>query len=127
MKDLCRPSHKIVIWAEESAALASAQPEWSYGNGATGNIGIPLPEEWEAYAVSFNAEVFVATDSVTIAVRDTNLLTNLLEFTATSGSYTEILATPVTIPAGTELGFFTVTEVGAVTDARAAVWLRQYD
>ncbi len=35
---------KIVIWAEENSSLANNQLEWSFGNGATGLIGIPLPK-----------------------------------------------------------------------------------
>jgi len=37
---------KMVIWAEEAASLSNNQLEWSFGNNATGQIGIPLPEDW---------------------------------------------------------------------------------
>ncbi|MBT8299242.1 MAG: hypothetical protein KJO52_12985, partial [Maribacter sp.] len=120
---------KIVIWAEENAALSNNQLEWSFGNGATGLIGIPLPEAWEAYAVSFNADNNGAADTVLMAVIDSNTNTNLFTFTASGNAnnmvYTEMLATPVAIPAGTSIGFRTVTEVGNVTDARVAVFLRR--
>ncbi|MGB5818287.1 MAG: hypothetical protein WBG90_02290 [Saonia sp.] len=120
---------KIVIWAEENAALANNQLEWSFGNGATGRIGIPLPEAWEAYAVSFNADSNGASDSVLMAVIDSNTNTNLFTFTATGNAnnmvYTEMLTTPVAIPVGTSIGFRTVTETGNVTDARVAVFLRR--
>ncbi|MEN8788764.1 MAG: hypothetical protein ABF295_04550, partial [Flavobacteriaceae bacterium] len=120
---------KIVIWAEENGSLASNQLEWSFGNGATGQIGIPLPEDWEAYAVSFNADSNGGSDTVTMAVIDSNTNTNLFTFTANGNAnnmvYTQVLATPVAIPAGTSLGFRTVTEVGNVSDARVAVFLRR--
>jgi len=120
---------KIVIWAEENGGLADNQLEWSFGNGATGRIGIPLPEDWEAYAVSFNADTNGASNTVQMAVVDSNTDTNLFTFTASGNAnnmvYTEILATPVAIPAGTSIGFRTVNETGAVTDARVAVFLRR--
>ena len=123
------PYEKIVIWAEENAPLASNQLEWSFGNGSTGRIGIPLPEDWEAYAVSFNADTNGAADAVLMAVTDSNTNTNLFTFTATGNAnnmvYTQMLATPVAIPAGTSIGFRTVTETGDVRDARVAVFLRR--
>ncbi|MGB5693410.1 MAG: hypothetical protein WBM43_12465, partial [Flavobacteriaceae bacterium] len=120
---------KIVIWAEENGSLANNQLEWSFGNGATGQIGIPLPEAWEAYAVSFNADANGGSDTVTMAVTDSNTNTNLFTFTASGNAnnmvYTQILASPVAIPAGTSIGFRTVTESGNVSDARVAVFLRR--
>ena len=121
---------KIVIWADENAALGDNQLEWSFGNGAVGQIGIPLPEEWEAYAVSFNSDINAATSAVTMAIINSNTNTNLFTFTATGNVdnmvYTEVLATPVTIPVGTSLGFRTVTVTGGTVDnARVAVFLRR--
>ena len=55
--------------------------------------------------------------------------TELLRFTASGAndnmSYTEILATPVAVPAGTTLGFRSITESGNINSARVAVWLRR--
>ncbi len=122
---------KIVIWAEEAAALSDNTLEWSFGNNAQGAIGIPLPEEWEAYAVSFDSDTNGANDSVEIAITNSGTNTNIFTFTATAGGnvdnmiYTEILATPVTIPAGTSIGFRTVNENGVIGDARVAVFLRR--
>ena len=120
---------KIVIWAEENGKLSDNNTQWSYGNGATGIIGIPLPEDWEAYAVSFNADKNGGTNTVQMAVINSNTDTNLFTFTASGNAdnmvYTEILATPVAIPAGTSIGFRTVNETGNVEDARVAVFLRR--
>lgn len=120
---------KIVIWAEEGGPLSNNNLQWSYGNGATGLIGIPLPEEWEAYAFSFHADTSTAGASVTMALINVATNVNITTFTATGATnnmiYTELLATPITIPAGTCLGFRTVTENGTVSDARVAVWLRR--
>ncbi len=120
---------KIVIWAEEAANLQSNSLEWSFGNNAIGQIGIPLPENWEAYAVSFNADISDAGSTAEIAVINSATDTNLFTFTASGAVnnivFTEILATPVAIPAGTSIGFRTVLETGQIRDARVAVFLRR--
>ncbi len=124
---------KIVIWAEETSSVNSNSMQWSYGNGDTGFIGIPLPEDWEAYAVSFHADnTSNATNTLIMGVGDISAngtFTELLRFTASGAddnmSYTEILVTPVAIPVGTTLGFRTITETGNVNGARVAVWLRR--
>ena len=124
---------KIVIWAEEAGGISNNNTQWSFGNGATGFIGIPLPEAWEAYAVSFHADnTSSASNTLIMAVGDMSAnatFTELLRFTASVASnnmsYTEILSTPVAIPAGATLGFRSITEVGVIADARVAVWLRR--
>lgn len=124
---------KIVIWAEEASDLANNQMEWSYANGDTGFIGIPLPEAWEAYAVSFHADnTSNASNSMLMAVVNitgNGTFAEFFRFTATGANdnlaYTEILATPVAIPAGTTLGFRSITETGNINSARVAVWLRR--
>lgn len=124
---------KIVIWAEEAGGISNNNTQWSFGNGAVGFIGIPLPENWEAYAVSFHADnTSNATNTLIIAIGDmsaNNTFTELLRFTASGAddnmSYTEVLGTPIAIPAGTTLGFRSITEVGVIADARVAVWLRR--
>lgn len=124
---------KVVIWAEEAGSLSNNNMQWSYANGDVGFIGIPLPEAWEAYAVSFHADnTSNATNTMVMGVGDisaNDVFTELLRFTASGAndnmSYTEILVTPVAIPAGTTLGFRSITEVGNINSARVAVWLRR--
>ncbi|MDG1730932.1 MAG: hypothetical protein P8K68_09810 [Algibacter sp.] len=124
---------KVVIWAEETGGLSNNNMQWSYGNGDVGFIGIPLPEDWEAYAVSFHADNTAnALDTIIMGVGDISAngtFTELLRFTASGAndnmSYTEILATPVAVPAGTTLGFRSITESGNINSARVAVWLRR--
>ncbi|GAA4974299.1 hypothetical protein GCM10023315_26010 [Algibacter aquimarinus] len=124
---------KVVIWAEEAADLANNQMEWSFANGDTGFIGIPLPEDWEAYAVSFHADnTSNGSNTMLMAVVDISgngAFTEFFRFTASGAndnmSYTEVLATPVAIPAGTTLGFRSITETGNINGARVAVWLRR--
>jgi hypothetical protein len=122
---------KIAIWGEENAAIAANQDEYRFGNGAVGNIGIPLAEDWEIYAVAFNADTNTATSTATLAIRDQDAGTNLYTFTAPASgvanimSHTETLVTPVSVPAGTSVGFRTISVTGAITDARVIVYLRR--
>lgn len=124
---------KVVIWAEEASGLSNNNMQWSYANGDTGFIGIPLPEDWEAYAVSFHADnTSNASNTMLMAVVDISgngTFTEFFRFTASGAndnmSYTEILTTPVAIPAGTTLGFRSITETGDINSARVAVWLRR--
>ena len=122
---------KIVIWAEEGGTLDTNSQEWSFGDSSTGRIGIPLPEDWEAYAVSFNADGNSATSTAQINVVNTVDNSVLFTINASAGGvannmvYTEVLSTPVNIPAGTSLGFITVSDTGNVRDARVAVFLRR--
>ena len=128
------PYEKIVIWAEESTNLSNNNEQWSYGNGDTGFIGIPLPEDWQAYAVSFHADnTRNNNDSVIMAVGEisgNDTFSELFRFTASGDTtdnlvHTELLTTPISVPAGTTLGFKTITENGNVNGARVAVWLRR--
>ena len=122
---------KIVIWAEEADDLNDGNLQWSFGDGDTGRIGIPLPENWEAYAVSFNADNTngSGSDSVEMAVIDTVTNCNLFTFTASGTAdnmvYTRMLEPAVEIPAGTSLGFKTLIETGTINGARVAVFLRR--
>ncbi len=118
---------KIVIWAEESGGMTNNNSQFSFGNGATGSIGVPLVEDWEIYAVSFQADVFsgAGPDMAVLDMGDSVTTTTLLTFTAATNPYTEILAAPVPAPAGTGVGFRTVTENGTHSDVRVAAWLRR--
>ena len=123
---------KIAIWAEEAAGIDSGD-EYSFGNGATGSIGIPLAEDWEIYAVAFNADVVTVGSSVRVSVQNQDTNTDLHVFmtsaatTANILSYTETLPVPVPVPvpAGTSIGFSTLGENGQVSDGRAVVYLRR--
>ena len=124
---------KIVVWAEEAGSLTNNNMQWSFGNGDAGFIGLPLPEDWEAYAVSFHADnTSNGSNTMVMGVGDISangVFTELLRFTASGANdnmtYTQMLASPVAIPAGTNLGFRSITETGNINGARVAVWLRR--
>lgn len=120
---------KIVIWAEDSGSLATNSTNWGFGDSGIGQLGIPMPEAWEIYAVSFSSIDSQNGDSVTMAVIDSRTNTTLYTFVATGPAdniaYTQVLAVPVAVPAGTSIGFRTVLENGNVKKARVAVFLRR--
>jgi len=109
------------VWAEENGNLSNNNRQWSFGNGATGNINIVLPVDCELFAVSFDAEL--GTGSVTMDLMKNDALdftTNA--FTSLKGFET---VTPRSYVAGDCIGFRTNTVTGGnVTDARVAAWFR---
>lgn len=119
---------KIAVWAEESTAISTNQQEWSFGNGATGQIGIPLAEDWEIYAIGVHADV--ATGVATIIVREQNAGVDIpgTSITTIANQETTIstLTTPIPLSVGNVIGFRTVSVTGgSVSDVRVAVYLRR--
>jgi len=108
------------IWAEESGALASNSTQWSYGNGATGTIGIVLPVDAEAFAMTLEADVVGTSVSIELMQNDLPVVSTLFV-----GSRDFVnLDTPIQFVAGQQVGFRTDVEIGAYSDVRVAVWFR---
>lgn len=129
---------KIVIWAEETGVLQDGQFEWSFGDsGAQVETGIALVENWELYGVSFHAfENGDTANTVTIDIVDLANSNNVIHtFIADNGMVdnfrdSELLATPVAIPASATLAFRTNSEVSSgggnrIRNARIALFLRR--
>lgn len=108
------------IWAEEGAALANNQREYSFGNGATGNIGITLPVDGEVQFVSIDSVAAGASLSIDLVVNGVD--TQTITFTAASQS--QALGTPLSINAGDRIGFKTNTETGAWSNTRLCAWIK---
>lgn len=108
------------IWAEENAGLGNNSREYSFGNGATGNIGIPIPLNASLFAISYQAEN--AGTNTEIAV-DINAVTVATTGPQSSNSGINILPSVVAVSAGDTVGFRTVTGGGA-SDVRVCAWLR---
>ena len=126
------------VWAEESGGLNANTSEWSYGNGSTGFIGLPVDAGWEITAMAFHADQFVANTNVTIDTMDysvvasdatTNTLSSININTSTDGggitdnTYKWFdLPSPVPIPVNGQgaglVGFITRGLTGASTDSR---------
>lgn len=109
------------IWAEENGGSISGSRQYSFGNGATGNINIVLPYDAELIAVSFDAEVG-NPGTVSLDVMNNDAVAH------TTPAFTvkdfELLTTPVKFSAGDCVGFRTNTETGAISDSRVAAWFK---
>ena len=122
---------KVAIWAEENGALSNNNTQWSYGNGATGNIGITVVEDWEIYAVSFQADASTGGSSITMEVINfqsgINVLTSQVIPNAGQTNNYSGFVNGLTIPvsAGAVIGFRTDIENGTISDARVTAWLRR--
>lgn len=133
------------IWAEESLAISSNQAEYSYGNGAVGNIGIPnIPDpNWEIIGMYFNADIFEAGASATIACyqfltpsndQSNEVCTITINGPSDGGGevnhaykYLEY-DPPKALPhanTAAPIGFYTKTVTGAISDVRIGVRLRR--
>lgn len=109
------------IWAEENAGLGNNQREWSFGNGATGDIGIVLPFDAQIIAVSYNADNAGTNTEVAVVINTSSQVATTGPQSGEDGFNT--LVTPVSISAGDRLGFQTITAGGA-SDVRVCAWLR---
>lgn len=107
------------IWAEENANLSNGNTQWSFGNGATGFIGIPMGLDCELFAVSFNADSFGTSASIDIQRDGATISTP--NFTTNNQV---INITPVPYTQGQLLSFQTNTVVGTNTDCRVCAWFR---
>jgi len=109
------------IWAEESGGLSNNNRQWSFGNGATGNINIVLPLAAELFAVSMDIEAGSGTVTIDINRNDSNTFTTKA-FTGLKDF--EVLTSPQQFSQGDCIGFRTNTESGTLSDARVCAWFR---
>lgn len=109
------------IWAEENAGLGNGQREWSFGNGATGDIGIVLPVDAQLFAVSYNAEVAGTNTEVAVVQNSSSQVATTGLQSGQDGFNT--LSSAIQFTAGDRLGFQTITAGGA-TDVRVCAWFR---
>lgn len=132
------------IWAEESSGTNPNSAEWSFGNGATGYMGLPIDAGWEVEALYFMADTYPATATIQVdlmnygnvasnAAANTIASINLTSSTdgggTTNNAYKyESLDEPVAIPvtgSATVIGFLTRGETGNISDARVGARLRR--
>lgn len=109
------------IWAEENGVLANGSNEWSYGNGATGAIGIVA-----TYSGTIK-KCFIECDSSGTSVSINVMINFVSAGTATFNSSSEIFEfnTAIAFSEGDIIGFQTNTVVGTWRDARVGVSLIQ--
>jgi len=124
------------VWAEESGALGDNSAEWSFGNGATGFIGLPFDDGWEIFAIYLQGDAVgtAAGNDVNVDVRDFQSNNAGIAVASISmdqggpsgnGHQFDAIATPVPIPNGAVLGFLTTTETGVNSDFRVGLRARR--
>ncbi len=124
------------IWAEESGAATNNNTQWSFGNGATGIIGLPVGNNWEVTEMYFQADSGgSAAESISVEMIDiqTGTPANVSTISVTGAGDGQddnahlitTYGTPITVPDGAVLGFRTVSEVGAYIDMRVGARLRR--
>jgi len=131
------------IWAEESGAMTNNSAEWSYGNGATGFIGLPIDAGWLVESMYFHADTYAARTRIEVALLNygntpssaaANRLTSITLANAADGggqtnnAYKMVNSNDVPIPVTgthTVIGFHTVSLRGAASDGRVGARLRR--
>lgn len=130
------------LWAEESGRLSNNSAQWSYGNGATGFMGLALVGEgWEIVEIGFMADTYPATATLEVGVCDyliapSNAAANVLATISVSSSTdgfgdtnnvakVEAVNPPVPVNSQAIVGFRTLSVTGNISDARVTATLRR--
>ena len=114
-----------IIWAEENGGLTNNSAQYSFGNGATGNIGIPVPWDCEALGMVYQGESGTGSADLTLVVNGVDSA----GFISVSGSGSangqiNTFPAPVPLNSGDSLGFVTRNLSGALSDVRVGVRVR---
>ncbi len=125
------------IWAEEGGAIANNSSQYSFGNGATGFIGLPIDDGWEVVAMYYHSDnngvnddltinlVDMRTQSVAAPIISTITINNSGDGVGNNGYLYQEFTAPIGIPDGAVLGFRTGTETGVFSDVRVGARLRR--
>jgi hypothetical protein len=111
--------YRVLIWAEESGALSSGR-QWSFGNGATGDIGIPAWEDGDIVGMVLNTEN--AAGSATVAVTLNSTQVGTVTINPPDEDVVTIFPSPIAFVQGDRIGFSTVSDTGR-SDARVGAIL----
>ena len=132
------------IWAEESSSTNANSAEWSFGNGATGYMGLPIDEGWEVESMYFMADTYASTAKITVDLMNygntpsnaaANTISSISLNNSTDGGGNTNNAykfqkfnSPIEIQVNgdsTVIGFITRNESGNISDARVGARLRR--
>lgn len=128
------------IWAEESGAANGNSAEWSFGNGATGFIGLPFDAGWEVTHMYFHGDTFATNASISVDLMNygnvpsnagANTIAGISLANAADGGggvnnaykFFTLIA-PVAIPVGV-IGFITRASSGNISDIRVGARMRR--
>lgn len=125
------------IWAEESGGTNPNNAQWSFGNGATGYIGLPIDAGWEVIQLGFHADTYPSTATIQIdlmsyntpSLAAANTIASVSLTSATDGGGTinnayKLADVSAVVPAGV-VGFITRGATGNISDARVYARLRR--
>ena len=125
-------------WAEEAGAISNNNNQWSWGNGDTGNLGLPFGDGWEIYETYIQADsggangASLTIDVVDRATNDAGNQFHTIEIIdAGDGQVNNAWvlhdhrAAPIAVPDGAVMGFRTNTEVGTWASARVGIRARR--
>lgn len=124
------------IWAEEGGTLSNGSSQWSFGNGATGNIGLAMSNGWEVIGMGFSCDNYSASTWIEVECIDYvsgNSIAYIELINANDGGgsennarkYEDLTGAPSLVPNDAILGFRTVHRTGYAADGRVSVRLRR--
>ncbi len=132
------------IWAEEGGGANANNSEWSFGNGATGFMGLPIGQGWEVTGMYFHADTYAATATIQVDLMNygntpsnagANTIASISLSSSTDGGGAtnngykyETYATPIPVPVTgthTVIGFITRGQTGNISDMRVGARLRR--
>lgn len=113
----------IPMWAEESIGLTNNNRQWSFGNGAVGNIGLTIPFRSNVIATSYHCDVAGNADTlVNMTVNNNSTPININKTPNSSSGFESYINNPYLINTGDVIGFNTIT-AGSASNVRVCVWL----
>ncbi|MCP4267028.1 MAG: hypothetical protein GY777_15900 [Candidatus Brocadiaceae bacterium] len=120
-----KPYYEFIIWAEEVSSLNSNSREYSFGNSATGNIGIPMPFDCEAVGMVYQAEGGTGSADVYLVKNGTNTTSYIgVGGSGAANGQTNRFATPVPFSNTDVVGFITQNVSGRLYDVRVGAVIR---
>lgn len=133
------------IWAEERLNPNTSTPQWSFGDGTTGFVGLVIDAGWEVEAMYFHADVFPVTGQISVDLMNyggtptnaaVNTLANIALVNAADGGgqtnnafkykkLTAPVAVPTAVSGATVIGFTTRSFSGPISNMRVGARLRR--
>jgi hypothetical protein len=104
---------KDMLWAEETSALSDNNTQWSFGNGATGNIAVVINQPGTLTGMSLSSST-AGTSSTVVEILVNGLgISRSITLAANVAHGFINFGTPYSVVAGDRIGFRTVLGGGA--------------
>ncbi len=114
------------IWAEENSSLGANATEWAFGNGANTpqDQGVVIPVNCELFATAASLRQGTATIGIYL---NSIKVAEVSDADAVAGDVNRCyrtLSPTVVVPAGSVIGFRTVSASGTASPNQVMAWLR---